>query len=246
MPIGLLAAMGTPYAKKPIFRSKKFKILCFLLVPIVVVIVVILLVFPIVRAIGRHTLHTSIIHLHHGNITAPTDAGFDLTLEGQATKLGIFPAQAYFRKVVDVYWINPDNMSEVHLGHMPVAKLGVAAGHAKINQLTHLTIVDLPGFGRFAEHLITQDSFTWRLKSEVDIAAFSFLAVNRLPFLKDLTVPGIANLTNLGIEDFQIPGNDPAGGVTVATVARATNPSPLGIETGLLGVNLFYKGLFLG
>lgn len=247
MPIGLLAAMGTPYAKKPIFRSKKFKILCFLLLPIVIVIATVLLLLPILRAIAKHALNTSVLHIYTSNITNPTDLGFGLTLNGQAKKTGIFPAKIFFRNPVYVYWINPDNMTEVQLGHFALSPLGAAAGHGLINQETKLTIDDEPAFGRFTEHLITQSTFTWRLKSTgVDASAFNFIAANRLNFAKDLTLNGMGNFTDIGIADFQLPGNDPAGGITQDVVTYLTNPSAFGVEIGTLAASLYYKGMFLG
>lgn len=247
MPIGLLAAMGTPYAKKPIFRSKKFKILCLVLIPITLIIANVLLLLPILRAIAKHALHTSVLHVYTSNISSPTNLSFGLTLNGQAKKTGIFPAHIYFRNPVYVYWINPDNMSETQLGHFALAPLGAAAGHGKINQATNFIIDSEPGFGRFTEHLITQDTFTWRLKSTgVDALAFNFIAANRLNFAKDLTLAGIGNFTDVGIADFQLPGNDPAGGITQDVVTYLTNPSAFGVEIGTLSADLFYKGLYLG
>lgn len=245
-PIGLLAAIGTPYAKKPLFRSRKFKLICFILTPLVGIIFTVLLCFPILRAIAKHTLTTAVMHIRTSNITSPTNTSFGLSLDGQVKKLGIFPAQVHFLQPVEVYWMNPDNMHEVRLGEFPLARLGAAWGHAKLNQISHFTIGDEDGFGRFSEHLITQTAFTWRLRSRVDASAFGFLPARNLDFVKDVTLPGVANLTNARISDFQLPGNDPAGGVTMDTVAEFTNPSSFGIETGTLAVELYYKGMLLG
>lgn len=47
------------------------------------------------------------------NITRATDTQFTLTLEGQVRKVGIFPAHLIFHNPVDVYWIAPENLSQV-------------------------------------------------------------------------------------------------------------------------------------
>jgi hypothetical protein len=95
--------------------------------------------------------------------------------------------------------------------------------------------------------LITQEAFTWRLKSiDVQAKAFSFIAVNGLSFTKDLTLPGMANMTDISITDFQLPGNDPAGGISLAVTTKLTNPSAFGVEMGTLIVGLYYDGLYLG
>jgi hypothetical protein len=120
------------------------------------------------------------------NITSPTNSSFGLTLEGQARKVGIFPAQLYFLEPVRVYWVAPENLTEeLFLGQFPLARIGVAAGHGRIKQQTLFNITNEPAFARFTEFLITQKEFTWRLKSNnVQAKAFSFIGVNGLTFVK--------------------------------------------------------------
>lgn len=162
-------------------------------------------IFPIVRAIAVHTLSTSVLLISSSNITMASNTSFRLTLEGQAKKVGIFPAHIYFERPVDVYWIAPENLSQVcsvalikmwdilttmsiqelHLGQFPLEPIGVANGHGRIKQLTEFQILDEPGFARFTEYLITQEQFTWRLKSvSVQAKAFGFIAANNLNFVK--------------------------------------------------------------
>ncbi|BGP00846.1 hypothetical protein RTBOTA2_002159 [Rhodotorula toruloides] len=248
MPIGLLAALGTPYAKKPIYKSKKFLILCPILTIGALAIGILLLVFPILRAVALHTLSTSVLHIDASNITSPTNSTFTLTLQGQVKKVGIFPAHLYFHRPVRAYWVSPKNTSrEIQIGHFNLDYIGVAAGHGRIKQQTKFFIDDEPGFTEFAQYLITQDQFTWRLKStEVQAKAFGFIPANHLDFTKDLTLPAMANFTNIEIKDFQLPGDDPAGGISLSVVTSLTNPSSFGIEIGVLSVSLFYGDLLLG
>ncbi|BGP44010.1 hypothetical protein JCM10449v2_008067 [Rhodotorula kratochvilovae] len=248
MPIGLLAAMGTPYAKKPLWKSRKFKILCPILTLIVGIVAIVILVLPVVRAIAMHALSTSVLHIDASNITRPSNDSFTLTLEGQVKKVGVFPAQLYFERPVRAYWVSPRNTSrEIQIGHFALERIGVAAGHGRIKQQTQFVIDDREGFAEFAQYLITQESFTWRLRSEhVQAKALAFIAANKLDFTKDLTLPGMANFTNIAIRDFQLPGDDPAGGVSLSVQTSLTNPSSFGIEIGVLSVSLFYGDLFLG
>lgn len=86
------------------------------------------------------------------NITKASNESFTLTLEGQARKVGIFPARLYFERPVNVFWIAPENVEEeIQLGHFALEPIGVAAGHGRIKQLTEFVIDDLPGFSRFTE-----------------------------------------------------------------------------------------------
>lgn len=165
-------------------------------------------IFPIVRGIAKHTLNVSVLTVSSSNITLASNESFRLTLEGQAKKVGIFPAHLFFHEPIDVYWIAPENLSQVrkaistdkvnrltivqelHLGQFPLAPIGVANGHGRIKQLTEFTILDLPGFTRFTEFLITQEQFTWRLKSKgVQAKAFGFISASGLNFVKVRTPP---------------------------------------------------------
>ncbi|KAL8287086.1 hypothetical protein RQP46_004092 [Phenoliferia psychrophenolica] len=247
-PIGFLAARGTTRAKKLPHKSKK----CLIILPafglVTLVISVVLLVFPILRAVAVHTLSVSVLSVTASNITSPTNNSFGLTLEGQAHKVGVFPARLSFKNPLDVYWIAPENLTnEMHLGHFRMDYIGVAAGHGRIKQETMFYIDNVEGFARFSEYLITQEVFTWRLKSEeVTAQAFGFIPAHGLSFTKDLTLPGMANMTDVSISDFQLPGDDPAGGISLAVTTKLTNPSAFGIEIGTLIVDLYYGDLYLG
>ncbi|GAA6027071.1 hypothetical protein JCM8097_006088 [Rhodosporidiobolus ruineniae] len=248
MPIGLLAAIGTPYAKKPIWRSRKCQILCPILAIITLIVAGVILVLPVVRAVAMHALSTSVLHIDASNITVPSNSSFTLTLEGQVKKVGIFPAHLYFERPVEAWWVSPKNTSrEILLGRFPLEYIGVAAGHGRIKQQTEFVIEDQEGFSEFAQYLITQESFTWRLRStSVQAKAFGFIAANKLDFTKDLTLPGMANFTDISVTDFQLPGADPAGGISLSVQTQLTNPSSFGIEIGVLSVSLYYGDLFLG
>ncbi|SGY79107.1 BQ5605_C008g05044 [Microbotryum silenes-dioicae] len=255
MPIGLLAARArlrmrarTPHAKKPIFKSRKFLILCPILGLATLVIGIVLLVFPILKAVAKHTLSVAVLGVTSSNITNAGNDSFTLTLEGQVRKVGVFPAQIYFREPVYVHWIAPENLTqELQIGHFQLDRIGVAAGHGRIKQQTTFVIDDVPGFSRFAQYLITQDEFTWRLKSNnVEAKAFGFIPARNLAFVKDLTLKAMANMTDVSITDFQIPGDDPAGGVSISVITKFTNPSAFGVGLGILSVDLYYGDLYLG
>ncbi|UZJ55969.1 hypothetical protein CBS101457_005289 [Exobasidium rhododendri] len=246
-PIGYLAARGTPFEKK--YFTKKLGFCCLFIAPIVLLVVGVITLVPVLGAIAEHALHTAQFHIYSSNITDAGNSSFPLTLSAQVKKTGIFPAHLYFRKPIDVYWMSaPPDMREIHLGHFDLAFVGAAAGHAKVNQLTTFYIDDEDGFGLFAQYLVSQPVFTWRINcTEVHAEAFSFFPVYKyLPLQKDLVINGIDNLHDLKLVDVQLPGDDPAGGIQVSATATLINPSPFGIEIGTLGLDLYYNDLYLG
>lgn len=143
-------------------------------------------IFPVLRAVANHTLHTSVLSISASNITSPTNSSFGLTLEGQVYKASIFPAHLSFQDPIQVYWIAPEDLSnELNLGQFELATIGVANGHGRVKQETFFNITNQDAFGRFTEYLITQEQFTWRLKSSnVKAKAFGFIPANGLTFTK--------------------------------------------------------------
>ncbi|KAK0542857.1 hypothetical protein OC846_006614, partial [Tilletia horrida] len=246
-PIGFLAARKTFYGKKHF--SGKLGFCCVALAPPIIIISLIIALIPVVWAIGHHTLNTAVIQVYSANITDITNSSFPITLDGQVKKVGIFPAEAFFRQQVDVFWMTPPpDMREVHLGSMNLSKLGIAAGHARLRQATTFKVVDEEAFGQFAEFLVSQEEFTWKLNtSNVHVKAFGFLPTfKNLGFNKHVVLKGMANFTDIEILDFQLPGDDPAGGITLGVKTALTNPSPFGVQIGNLNLDLYYDGLYLG
>lgn len=115
-------------------------------------------------------------------------------------------------------------------------------------QLTTLYIDDEDGFASFARFLVSEPEFTWNINcTEVHAEAFSFFPVYKpLVLRKHIVIKGIDNLNDIKLVDVQLPGDDPAGGITVAATASLTNPSPFGIQVGTLALALYYKDLYLG
>ncbi|PWZ00897.1 hypothetical protein BCV70DRAFT_84414 [Testicularia cyperi] len=254
-PIGFLKARGTPYEKK--YFSRKLGFCCLLVAPVFLLVTLAITLLPVLYAVANHALHTSVLHVYESNITAPGNTSFPLTLEGQAKKVGIFPAHLYFREPVQVYWVlppqpgqvaSPETLTEVNIGQFYLDYIGVAAGHGRIKQASNFEIKDVEGFGEFAKFLISQPEFTWKLNcSNVHVEAFSFLPTYKnLVFNKHIIIKGFNNFEDVKILDFQLPGDDPQGGVTLQVTTSLINPSPFGVQLGTLDLGLYYKGMYLG
>ena len=77
--------------------------------------------------------------------------------------------------------------------------------------------------------------------------AFGFLPTYKnYDFRKRVTFNGFDNFHDVKILDFQLPGDDPLGGITAQVLTSLTNPSPFGLQLGTLNLDLYYKGLYLG
>ncbi|CAO1639236.1 unnamed protein product [Sympodiomycopsis kandeliae] len=246
-PIGFLYARGTPYEKK--YLSKKLGFCCCFIAPPIILITLAITLVPVLWAIGNHALHTSQLHVYAANLTDIGNSSFPLTIEGQVKKTGIFPAHLYFREPVQVYWNTPPpNLHEVHLGTMNLDYIGVAAGHGRIKQATTFQITDEEGFAEFAKFLVSEPEFTWQLRCpDVHVEAFSFFPTYKnLKFTKNVVFKGINGFSDVKVLDFQLPGDDPRGGITTQVVTQLRNPSAFGIQLGTLNLGLYYKNMYLG
>lgn len=189
------------------------------------------------------------MHVYAANLTDIGNSSFSLSIEGQVKKTGIFPAHLYFLEPVEIYWNSaPPNMRELHLGSMSLDYIGAAAGHARLKQATTFYLRDEEGFAEFAKYLISEEEFTWQLRcGSIHAKAFSFFpAYKNLKFKKNVIFKGINGFSDVKVLDFQLPGDDPRGGITTQVLTQLGNPSPFGIQLGTLNLGLYYKDMFLG
>ena len=101
----------------------------------------------------------------------------------------MFSAQISFTQPLRVSWVN--GSQEVPLGLFNLEPLSVKKKRAYINQTTDFTITDQNAFGRFTQHLITSNNFTWRLRSDdLNVRALKFPVSKGVKFQKDLTLSG--------------------------------------------------------
>lgn len=87
-------------------------------------------------------------------------------MQGTVAHTGIIPATISFPDPVNVSWVPSDGSAEVPLGWLSLDTLHAKSHRATINQTASpFTILNETAFGLFAEHMITDQNFTWRLQS---------------------------------------------------------------------------------
>ena len=227
---GYLSARGTTYSKK--YFSRKLGCFCLVIVPLLLLAAVPIILGPVLLAVAHHIISVAQVHPHAINVTGLSEASFATTISGQLKKVGIFPAHAYFREPVDIFWYTPPpELREVHLLRLRLDYVGVANGHGRIHQATEAHVQDAPALARFISFLVNQPQATIKVNcSSVHAEAFGFLpAWKNIPVSTHVHLKGLDALRKVKILDLQIPADDPAGGATVEALAMITNPSPLGL-----------------
>lgn len=252
--------------KLPLYKRKWF-IITSIVAALLGIAILFILLYPVVHAISQHIINVSVLNIDQAQITNPTNSScvpafvlciqelfdlmysrrYELKMDGWVSHAGIFKASLKFNQPLQVTWVNSSG-DHVPLGSFPLDKLYVRNKRAYINQTVPFTIADEDAFGQFAKTMITQPNFTWHLTSEkLDVRALAFPTAHNLHFSKDLTLQGMNSFDgNVKLVDFQLPADDPAGGIKFVATTGLNNPSAFNVNLGTVLFDLSYKGLYLG
>lgn len=246
-PIGFLAARKTAYGKKVFGRKLKFCL--FFIVPIAVLVGLVLLTGPILFAVARHIVNVSVVHLNSLDINTTQSAPgeYPIKLDARVTKTGIFPARAYFRAPVDLYWMTtPPNSREIHIGSLELSHLGVTSrGYGTLKQSNTLKNVSDDNLALLARFLVNAEQATLKLNcSEVKPVAFGFLpSWHNIAISKHANIRGLKGLGGVKVLKLDVPGDAPQGGAIINAVGSLINPSPFTIQLGNADLQMLYRDM---
>ncbi|GAC93593.1 hypothetical protein PHSY_001158 [Pseudozyma hubeiensis SY62] len=246
-PIGFLAARNTIYAKK--VNSRKLRCCLFLVMPIAILVGLVILTGPVLFAVANHIVNVSVVHLESLEIstTQPGPGEYPVSLRARVTKTGIFPARAYFRAPINLYWRTvPPNSREIHIGTIEIDHLGVTSrGYGTLDEKKTLTNVDDDNLALFARFLVNAEQATIKLNcSNVHPVAFGFLpSWHNIAVSKHANIAGLKGLGDVKVLSLDVPGDSPQGGAIVNAVGSLKNPSPFSIQLGNADLQVSYKDM---
>ncbi|KAJ6593726.1 hypothetical protein B0H19DRAFT_32612 [Mycena capillaripes] len=233
--------------RQPFYKKRGFIISQLIIIPLGIALLFILL-FPVVRAIVQLVVNRSSLNIDVADITSPANGSFSLAMTGTVSHTGVIPASISFPDPVNVSWVVNDD-TDIDLGYLALDTLHAKSKRATINQTaTPFTITNQTGFSLFAAHMITDPTFTWRLKSSnLRVQAAKFPVSKGINFNKKIQLNGFNSFTgNVTILDFQLPSDNPAGGINFVAVTNLTNPSPFALTLGTVVFSLSYNNVDLG
>ncbi|KAI0710861.1 hypothetical protein C8Q76DRAFT_623714 [Earliella scabrosa] len=246
--VGLLEEVPReqPTQRAPFYKSKWF-IITSIVGALLGIAILFILLFPVVHAIAQHLINISVLNIDQAQIVDPTNNSFNLKIDAWVSRAGIIKATIKLNEPVQVAWVNGSG-DHVPLGRFDLEPLYVRHKRAYINQTVAFTIEDEAAFARFTQDMITQPNFTWHLTSrKVDVRALALPTAHDLKFDKDVVMNGMNNFNgNVRLVDFQLPADDPAGGIQFEAVTGLDNPSAFNVNLGTVVFDLSYKGLYLG
>ncbi|EPQ57376.1 hypothetical protein GLOTRDRAFT_120580 [Gloeophyllum trabeum ATCC 11539] len=170
------------------------------------------------------------------NITNLSDDGFDLSLKGSLTDIGPLDALITFTEPVTVSWEGRD-IATISL--QPIC--GAAnTGVSDYETNAHLTITDQSTFTTFATQLLHTESFEWTISTDkLRVTALGTIFDN-VSLSKTVSFKAFNNLPGVTISNFNLPSDDPAGGIHIETDSMIPSPSNLGIDLGTVGFQAYF------
>ncbi|KAG0264431.1 hypothetical protein BG011_006790, partial [Mortierella polycephala] len=210
-------------ASRPKFyRRRKFWIFCIPNAIIALIVAVILALYVIMPKIAQGLMNKSTIDFSQIDITNPSPTSMDIVMLGEMKNTGPFHAEISFPGEVTVSWNN------LELGKTIIPGTSKAAGgRGDLNLQSSFTVTNATAFTEFSSHMLNAESFVWHLEGKLNVKALS-RTVKNLDLSKDITVNAFNGLSDIKIEKFSLPGDDPSGkGIIIEIDTAVTNPSAI-------------------
>ncbi|KAI8890227.1 hypothetical protein K501DRAFT_169158 [Backusella circina FSU 941] len=241
--------------KRPFYKKRKYWIICSILSAIIIVVVVCLAVFVFFPMIAQALMNQSKINVNAAQITfsKPSDldnsvyskrddnlnSTFYMNMQSGLSNTGPFAANIKFHNPIDVYY-NDTILGNIYLFNDTT----ISGGKGALNAITPFMIKDEALFAAFAKEMLAVESFKWTLKGKLDITALTRTATVDLN--KEITLNGMNGFPDVKISSFQLPGDDPNGGILVELGTVLNSPSPIGVQLGTISLAIGYDGVSLG
>ncbi|KAG2368054.1 hypothetical protein BDR07DRAFT_1391769 [Suillus spraguei] len=174
--------------------------------------------------ITQDLVNGATLAFNQANITDITNEGFQLSLQGSLTNVGPLDALIEFVDPVTVTWQGHDIATIALPPVCAAANIGVP----NYNTQGQLVITDQIQFTSFATYLLHNPSFDWTISTS------------------SLKLTALGTIFNGVSFNFQLPSDDPAGGITISTDSIIPSPAQLGIDLGNVGFQAYFENTRIG
>jgi len=200
------------------------------------------LIGAVAGPVAQHLVDGSTLKFTEANITNISNTGFDLSLAGSLTGVGPLDALIEFTEPVTVTWQGQDIAMIALAPICAAANTGVPDYRTK----ARLTISQTSGFTSFATFLLHNPTFDWTISTrKLRLTALGTIFDN-VVLSKVVSFKAFNGLTGVTISNFQLPSDDPAGGIHIETDALIPSPAQLGIDLGTVTFQAFFQDTFVG
>ncbi|TFK44582.1 hypothetical protein BDQ12DRAFT_661303 [Crucibulum laeve] len=197
-----------------------------------------ILALPIVQKIvGGSTLGIDTVL-----ITDPQQNSFGTKLKGSISNAGPFDAKIAFPSGLTVTWAGKA-LGSIKMDDVQIT--GDVGGSIDVDSA--FQVADVDHLTDFTKVLLTDEFFDWEISGEnltvsalgIDVSGISLTS-------KKVTLKGFNGLKGgVQIKSFDLPSNDPSGGIHLTLEATVVNPSQVGIQLSSIGFQTFVGGTMI-
>ncbi|RUP43844.1 hypothetical protein BC936DRAFT_136643 [Jimgerdemannia flammicorona] len=185
---------------------------------------------PIVQAI----VNAATLAFDNVVIWNPTSNSFNTWLTGSIKNTGPMEANISFPNGVKVSW-NGKTLGQLAMPSV----IAYADVGATVNLNATFTVADSGVMAEFSKVLLNEASFDWQIDAEgVAVTALQYTFTG-ISMSKKVSLKGMQGISAV-VDSFQLPGNDPQGGITLIIATTLNNPSNVGISLNVLSFNSFF------
>ncbi|KAG6813669.1 hypothetical protein H0H92_008517 [Tricholoma furcatifolium] len=169
-------------------------------------------------------------------ITDPQETSFGTQLQGNITNAGPFDAVISFPSGLTINW---DGQPLGNVKMQDVTVTGDVGG--SIDATTTFTVADVDHLTDFTKTMLTEESFEWDISGQnLSVSALGISTPGIELTSRSVTLKGFNGLQGgVVIETFDLPSDDPAGGIHLTLEATTTNPSQVGISLSSIGFDTY-------
>ncbi|KAI9258208.1 hypothetical protein BDA99DRAFT_113950 [Phascolomyces articulosus] len=175
-------------------------------------------------------------------LSEPSDTAFKVQMKGSITNAGPMDAAIAFPEPLTVYWEG----KELGKVSMPTINSKADVG-AQFDVTGQMTVADQGTMGDFAGYMINNKDFKWNIRTggvAVTALGFTFTGISMDKYVTLLGCNGFKDAVT--INSFNLPSNDPDGGITLTADTTINNPSQVGFSLSGASFKAVYKEILLG
>lgn len=198
---------------------------------------------PIIgQPIVQQIIDGSVLGFESVMMSEVTESSFKVQMKGSISKSGPIFAAISFPTPLTVTWqgkaIGKVTMAAINAKPLVGASFDVPGV---------FTVTDTNAMAEFAAYLINNKEFVWDITTDdVSVTALGF-TFKKLKLHKIVTLAGAGGFKGaVQVTKFDLPSDDPAGGITLKVDTVITNPSQVGFNLGGVGFSNYFDGVYLG
>lgn len=189
---------------------------------------------PLALPIVQRIVDVAVLNIDRVTITEARPTSFTAQLQGSLTNSGPFDAVVSFPSGLSIYWQGQLLVQTAFPNITLTGDLG-----ASLNVQIEGQIPDVDYFTTFLKSAITDPAFEWTIRGEsLSVSAIGIVVPN-VTITKNVQLTGLNGLTGqVIINSFDVPSNDPAGGLHLTAVSTINNPAQVGVALTSFGTNI--------